>query len=391
MSSQFPTSIDNFSNPTPGTTSGVSSLVSDQVGSRTHAQIHGDVNDAIVALEAKVGVNSSAVTTSHDYKLSGVTGSDKAASLAGTESLTNKSLTSPKVVTGISDTNGNELVKVTATGSAVNEVTVANAATGNNPNISATGDDSNIGIDITPKGTGTVNIKGNSTQAGTLRLYEDTDDGSNYTSFKVGAQSGNLDYTLPTANASGVLTNNGSGGLSWAASTSSTCLSVIPRPGRQLAGATTLFGAGQTTTLYVSMFDIPFGITVNKISWRQVTITTSGTYIIALFSEDGQTRHINVTTASISSTGIKTHTLGSPVVLGAGSYYFCMAENTAVGEVTGYGSNATSGYEELSSSISGEPILEGTLTITAGTMPATISPTGITASTNRAVAFRLDN
>ena len=43
-------------------------------------------------LEAKVGIDSSAVTTSHDYKLSGVTGSDKAASKAGSETITNKTI-----------------------------------------------------------------------------------------------------------------------------------------------------------------------------------------------------------------------------------------------------------------------------------------------------------
>jgi hypothetical protein len=62
--------------------------------------------------------------------------------------------TSPKIITDISDTNGNELLKVTATASAVNEITVANAATGNNPVLSATGSDTNIGITLTPKGTG---------------------------------------------------------------------------------------------------------------------------------------------------------------------------------------------------------------------------------------------
>jgi len=62
--------------------------------------------------------------------------------------------TSPKIITDISDTNGNELIKVTATASAVNELTVANAATGNNPILSATGSDTNIGITLTPKGTG---------------------------------------------------------------------------------------------------------------------------------------------------------------------------------------------------------------------------------------------
>lgn len=56
----------------------------------------------------------------------------------------------------IVDANNNELLKVTAVASAVNELTLANAATGNSPTFSATGGDANIGINLTPKGTGGV-------------------------------------------------------------------------------------------------------------------------------------------------------------------------------------------------------------------------------------------
>ena len=74
--------------------------------------------------------------------------------LTGTQTLTNKTLTSPKIGTSVLDTNGNQLALLTATSSAVNEFTIANAATGNDPTLSATGDDSNIDIAIKPKGTG---------------------------------------------------------------------------------------------------------------------------------------------------------------------------------------------------------------------------------------------
>lgn len=56
--------------------------------------------------------------------------------------------------TGINDNNNNEVITITTTASAVNEITVANAATGANPVIAATGGDTNIGITLTPKGTG---------------------------------------------------------------------------------------------------------------------------------------------------------------------------------------------------------------------------------------------
>ena len=76
----------------------------------------------------------------------------------GTQTLTNKTLTSPKIGTSILDTNGAELFKLTATSSAVNEITYNNAATGNKPTLTASGDDTNIGVSIQPKGSGTITI-----------------------------------------------------------------------------------------------------------------------------------------------------------------------------------------------------------------------------------------
>ena len=67
-----------------------------------------------------------------------------------------------KLVGDVIDTNGNELLKVTATASAVNEVTLANAATGNAPTLTASGGDTNIGFELVSKGTGeiTANVNG---------------------------------------------------------------------------------------------------------------------------------------------------------------------------------------------------------------------------------------
>jgi len=77
--------------------------------------------------------------------------------LDGTQTLTNKTLTSPIIGTSILDTSSNELLKLTATGSAINELTLANAATGNGPVLSATSSsDSNVDININPLGTGVL-------------------------------------------------------------------------------------------------------------------------------------------------------------------------------------------------------------------------------------------
>jgi hypothetical protein len=75
--------------------------------------------------------------------------------LTGTQTLTNKTLTAPKIGTSILDTNGNELALLTATGSAVNEFTLANAASGAGPTLSSTGE-TNVDININPKGSGVL-------------------------------------------------------------------------------------------------------------------------------------------------------------------------------------------------------------------------------------------
>ena len=61
-------------------------------------------------------------------------------------------LTTPRITTSIDDSAGNELIKVTATGSAINEVTLANAAAGNSPTVTASGE-TNVGMDFKMKGT----------------------------------------------------------------------------------------------------------------------------------------------------------------------------------------------------------------------------------------------
>ena len=61
----------------------------------------------------------------------------------------------------IADENGNEQIIFQTTASAVNQIDVTNAATGNSPEISATGGDTNISLKLTPKGSGQVLLDGN--------------------------------------------------------------------------------------------------------------------------------------------------------------------------------------------------------------------------------------
>lgn len=84
-------------------------------------------------------------------------GTDTYVGRTTTDTLTNKTLTTPKI-TIINDGNGNPFLLASATASAVDSITVTNAATANpaTVTISATGSDTNINLSLVGKGTGGV-------------------------------------------------------------------------------------------------------------------------------------------------------------------------------------------------------------------------------------------
>jgi hypothetical protein len=127
-----------------------------------------------------------------------LTGNDTFVFEAHTQTLTNKTLTSP-IINQILDSNSNELLIFTTTASAVNEITLANAATGTNPEFSATGDDANVGIDFQAKGTGAYRFLSTASGPSTLVLFEDTDLGSNSVSIDVPDVTTSYTLTLPPA------------------------------------------------------------------------------------------------------------------------------------------------------------------------------------------------
>ena len=64
MSTNFPTSLDTF--PSAAT------LATHTLGTDPHSTLHGNIGDTLAAVEAKVGVDASAVTTSFDYNLKNI-------------------------------------------------------------------------------------------------------------------------------------------------------------------------------------------------------------------------------------------------------------------------------------------------------------------------------
>ena len=109
----------------------------------------------VTSITAGTGLTGGTITTSGTIAIDSTV-----VTLTGTQTLTNKTLTTP-IIGQINDANGNAELKFSAIASAVNQVTIENAATGNPVHILATGTDTNIGIHLAPKGTsGHVNVQG---------------------------------------------------------------------------------------------------------------------------------------------------------------------------------------------------------------------------------------
>ena len=88
-----------------------------------------------------------------------LTGNDEFTFNAHTQTLTNKTLTSPRIGTSITDVGGNSLIDLVATSSANNHLKLTNAVDGASPILEAVGSsDANVALKLGSKGTSAVEI-----------------------------------------------------------------------------------------------------------------------------------------------------------------------------------------------------------------------------------------
>lgn len=113
----------------------------------------------LTILEGKtLTANNTLVLAGTDATTITFQGTDTYVGRTTTDTLTNKTLTAAKIVSGgfIADANGNEQIIFTTTAAAVNEITITNAATGTTgPLIQSTGE-ANVDLRIGANGTGKV-------------------------------------------------------------------------------------------------------------------------------------------------------------------------------------------------------------------------------------------
>lgn len=148
---------------------------------------------------------------------------------------------------------------------------------------------------------------------------------------------------------------------------------VVPYPTVPMDNSATQ-QMNSNTTARVTLVQVERTLSITRVTFDVSAVGTGGTLAYALFSNDGQTRLINEATAAISGTGEHTDTPTTTVV--PPGLYYVMAVVQSTADLTFHvydldpngpgGAAAPAGMNESS----------GTVTVTAGTIPATFDPDG---------------
>lgn len=181
-----------------------------------------------------------------------------------------------------------------------------------------------------------------------------------------------------SSTASGVQWSNGVG----------TAESLIPIN----ASGNNTTGTGTFTTSilgHFGMVTVPLNISANTISINCTTVSEVGNAVkIGVYSENGQNRVTSVF-VSILGTGIITRPISS-VFFAAGNYW------TALVPVTDASNNFTvwrtdNSPGEFAASVAGKKKFTGVMSVVAGTLPTTFSPSSLVSLSLPGIVVRLDN
>jgi hypothetical protein len=231
--------------------------------------------------------------------------------------------------------------------------------------------------------TGALDVLGNSTAGSNIKLYEDTDNGTNYVAFKApDTIAADVTWTLPAADGTSaqVLSTNGSGTLSWATASPSaatpTALGTVYGKQTTSGGSPYLtaygYGAGasttgvQTTAVGLSALETnTSGVANTALGYNALTANNTGGYntavgALALQTNAGAGEYNNAfgwQALKNNTTGSENQAFGISAMLSntTGQHNIAIGSNalrtnttasysTAVGYQAAYSLSGTNGY-----------------------------------------------
>jgi hypothetical protein len=300
-------------------------------------------NGTVTSITAGTGLSGGTITSSGTIAIDATV-----ATLTGTQTLTNKTLTSP-IVNEILDTNGNEILSFNPVTSATDFVSIRNGnGVGVPLHISAAGSSTNVGLHIEPKGTGLVTISDGTDATKGIRFRSSGSATNAVTLLDAVSTAGHV-VTLPDAtttlvgrNTTDTLTNKSISGstntLSNIGNASLTNSSITINGSAISLGGTV--SVGTVTSVTGTAPVVSSGGTTPAISMAAASTTVDG-YLTSTdwntFNSKGSGTVTSVSaTSPVTSTGGATPTIAMPAATTSVSGYLTSTDwNTFNGKGTG--------------------------------------------------------
>ena len=163
---------------------------------------------------------------------------------------------------------------------------------------------------------------------------------------------------------------------------------LLPQTPLSFDGGTAASAAPTTTSALVGLVRVHSPIVANRVTYFPIGSGSANAVMrLALYREDGGLKLFDVTNAvGDAASGEQTETF-TAVFLPPGNYYIfaCLASGTTSPAIIVFNTSTA-----FVAGASGEPDIQGDLTVTAGAAPATFDPTGLTTGEDKTIAFRLD-
>jgi len=156
----------------------------------------------------------------------------------------------------------------------------------------------------------------------------------------------------------------------------------------QLTGAILNVANASLTVRKVGLFKLAGRIDVNQLTYNINAVTTAGTYKVCVYSEDGLTKLLDVSSGT-NAVGSNTVSVTPMVSLNPGHYYVAVGCATACSNTVTMATSSALGMLNGASVPAGKKVYEGTVTHVSGTCGATLGP--ITPAVTSTSIIRLDN